>query len=185
MSETPPPLPPPTPPPLPPPPPPHLPPLSLPPSPRYKCSEEILTITAMLSVNNAIFYRPKDRAVFADNARANFFRPGGDHLTLLSVYNEVCACVRACACICVRVCMRDGLSVAVGGDRLLPAMVLRQLHTTQVRGWTLSDDQLPPFLPPPPSPPSLLPSLPPLLLFSLPSSLPPLSLLSPSLPEGL
>jgi len=26
---------------------------------KYKCSEEILTITAMLSVNNAIFYRPK------------------------------------------------------------------------------------------------------------------------------
>ena len=26
---------------------------------RYKCAEEILTITAMLSVNNAIFYRPK------------------------------------------------------------------------------------------------------------------------------
>jgi len=43
----------------------------------------------MLSVNNAIFYRPKDRIVFADNARANFFRPGGDHLSLLNVYNEV------------------------------------------------------------------------------------------------
>ncbi|KAL5467168.1 hypothetical protein EMCRGX_G031360 [Ephydatia muelleri] len=54
----------------------------------YGCSEEILTITAMLSINNAIFYRPKDRLVFADNARANFFRPGGDHLTLLNVYNE-------------------------------------------------------------------------------------------------
>ena len=26
---------------------------------RYDCSEEILTITAMLSVNNAVFYRPK------------------------------------------------------------------------------------------------------------------------------
>ena len=58
---------------------------------RYGCSEEMLTIASMLSVNNAIFYRPKDRVVFADNARANFFRPGGDHLTLLNVYNEVCA----------------------------------------------------------------------------------------------
>ena len=29
--------------------------------------------------------------MFADNARANFFRPGGDHLTLLNVYNEVYA----------------------------------------------------------------------------------------------
>lgn len=26
---------------------------------RYKCSEEIVTISAMLSVNNAVFYRPK------------------------------------------------------------------------------------------------------------------------------
>jgi pre-mRNA-splicing factor ATP-dependent RNA helicase DHX16 len=55
---------------------------------KYKCAEEILTITAMLSVNNAIFYRPKDKAVLADTARKNFFRPGGDHLTLLNVYNE-------------------------------------------------------------------------------------------------
>ena len=31
--------------------------------------------------------------LLADNARANFFRPGGDHLTLLNVYNEVCVCV--------------------------------------------------------------------------------------------
>jgi pre-mRNA-splicing factor ATP-dependent RNA helicase DHX16 len=42
----------------------------------------------MLSVNNAIFYRPKDKAVHADNARKNFFRPGGDHLTLLNVYEQ-------------------------------------------------------------------------------------------------
>nr|XP_054769577.1 pre-mRNA-splicing factor ATP-dependent RNA helicase DHX16-like [Lytechinus pictus] len=55
---------------------------------KYKCSEEILSITAMLSVNNAIFYRPKDKIVHADNARVNFFTPGGDHLTLLNVYNQ-------------------------------------------------------------------------------------------------
>lgn len=61
---------------------------------RYQCSEEILSITAMLSVNNAIFYRPKDRVVYADNARTNFFRPGGDHLTLLNIYNEVCILCR-------------------------------------------------------------------------------------------
>jgi len=42
----------------------------------------------MLSVNNAIFYRPKDKVVHADNARVNFFRPGGDHLTLLNVYDQ-------------------------------------------------------------------------------------------------
>ena len=56
---------------------------------RYKCSEEVLTIVAMLSVNSAIFYRPKDKMVHADNARMNFFLPGGDHLTLMNVYNQV------------------------------------------------------------------------------------------------
>ena len=56
---------------------------------RFKCSEEILTITAMLSVNNAIFYRPKDKIVHADTARQNFFVQGGDHLTLLNIYNQV------------------------------------------------------------------------------------------------
>lgn len=55
---------------------------------KYKCSDEILTIAAMLSVNNSIFYRPKDKIVHADTARKNFFSPGGDHLTLLNVYNQ-------------------------------------------------------------------------------------------------
>lgn len=50
--------------------------------------EQMITIIAMLSVNNAIFYRPKDKIVHADNARMNFFRPGGDHLTLLNVYDQ-------------------------------------------------------------------------------------------------
>uniref|UniRef100_A0A8C6TAP8 RNA helicase n=1 Tax=Neogobius melanostomus TaxID=47308 RepID=A0A8C6TAP8_9GOBI len=55
---------------------------------QYKCSEEVLTIAAMLSVNNSIFYRPKDKVVHADNARMNFTVPGGDHLVLLNVYNQ-------------------------------------------------------------------------------------------------
>jgi len=55
---------------------------------KYQCTEEILSICAMLSVNNAIFYRPKDKALHADNARINFFRAQGDHLTLLNVYNQ-------------------------------------------------------------------------------------------------
>uniref|UniRef100_A0A8C2GRB4 RNA helicase n=1 Tax=Cyprinus carpio TaxID=7962 RepID=A0A8C2GRB4_CYPCA len=54
----------------------------------YKCSEEILTIAAMLSVNNSIFYRPKDKVVHADNARMNFVVPGGDHIVLLNVYTQ-------------------------------------------------------------------------------------------------
>lgn len=55
---------------------------------KYKCSEEILTIAAMLSVNSAIFYRPKDKIIHADTARKNFFVPGGDHLTLLNIYSQ-------------------------------------------------------------------------------------------------
>jgi len=53
----------------------------------YKCLDQILTIVAMLSVGNSIFHRPKDRAMHADNAKQNFYRPGGDHLALLNVYN--------------------------------------------------------------------------------------------------
>ncbi|CAG2063073.1 unnamed protein product [Timema podura] len=55
---------------------------------KYKCSEEILTIASMLSVNGAIFYRPKDKLIHADTARKNFFVPGGDHLMLLNIYNQ-------------------------------------------------------------------------------------------------
>lgn len=55
---------------------------------KYECSEECLTICAMLSSGNAIFYRPKDKMVHADNAHKNFWKPGGDHLTLLNVYNQ-------------------------------------------------------------------------------------------------
>ena len=54
----------------------------------YGCVDQILTICAMLSVNNATFYRPKDKAIHADNARRNFFRPNGDHMTLLNVYSQ-------------------------------------------------------------------------------------------------
>ena len=34
------------------------------------------------------FARPKDKIIHADTARKNFFVPGGDHLTLLNVYNQ-------------------------------------------------------------------------------------------------
>lgn len=42
----------------------------------------------MLSVNNAIFYRPKDKLVHADAARKAFNHITGDHLTLMNVYNQ-------------------------------------------------------------------------------------------------
>ena len=49
------------------------------------CSDEILTIVAMLSVENP-FYRPKEKAAQADQKKAKFFQAEGDHITLLAVY---------------------------------------------------------------------------------------------------
>ncbi|XP_061611126.1 ATP-dependent RNA helicase DHX8-like isoform X2 [Phyllopteryx taeniolatus] len=51
------------------------------------CSDEMLTIVSMLSVQN-VFYRPKDKQVQADQRKAKFFQPEGDHLTLLAVFNS-------------------------------------------------------------------------------------------------
>ncbi|KAL5715520.1 RNA helicase [Ranunculus cassubicifolius] len=49
------------------------------------CSDEILTIIAMIQSGN-IFYRPREKQAEADQERTKFFQPEGDHLTLLSVY---------------------------------------------------------------------------------------------------
>jgi ATP-dependent RNA helicase DHX8/PRP22 len=49
------------------------------------CSDEILTINALLSVENP-FYRPKDKQAQADMKKAKFHQAEGDHLTLLTVY---------------------------------------------------------------------------------------------------
>ncbi|KAG1872440.1 P-loop containing nucleoside triphosphate hydrolase protein [Suillus subalutaceus] len=56
-------------------------------SPEFKCSNEILTITAMLSVPN-VWLRPSKKREEADAAKALLTVPGGDHLILLNVYNE-------------------------------------------------------------------------------------------------
>ncbi len=50
------------------------------------CAEEMLTIVAMLSVQT-VFYRPKEKQTQADQKKAKFHDPHGDHLTLLNVYN--------------------------------------------------------------------------------------------------
>uniref|UniRef100_M1AH58 RNA helicase n=1 Tax=Solanum tuberosum TaxID=4113 RepID=M1AH58_SOLTU len=51
--------------------------------------DEIISIAAMLSVGNSIFYHPKDKQVHADNARLNFHTGNvGDHIALLKVYNS-------------------------------------------------------------------------------------------------
>jgi ATP-dependent RNA helicase DHX8/PRP22 len=49
------------------------------------CASEVLTIVAMLSIQT-VFYRPKDKQAVADQKKARFFQPEGDHLTLLAVY---------------------------------------------------------------------------------------------------
>jgi ATP-dependent RNA helicase DHX8/PRP22 len=49
------------------------------------CSDEILTIVAMLSVQN-VFFRPKDKQSAADAKKSKFHQPEGDHLTFLAVY---------------------------------------------------------------------------------------------------
>ncbi|XP_069111910.1 ATP-dependent RNA helicase DHX8-like [Argopecten irradians] len=51
------------------------------------CSDEILTVVSMLSIQN-VFYRPKDKQAIADQKKAKFHQSEGDHLTLLSVYNS-------------------------------------------------------------------------------------------------
>ncbi|KAI9842936.1 MAG: DEAH-box ATP-dependent RNA helicase prp22 [Thelocarpon superellum] len=50
------------------------------------CSDEVLSIVAMLSVQT-VFYRPKEKQTQADQKKSKFHDPHGDHLTLLNVYN--------------------------------------------------------------------------------------------------
>ena len=50
------------------------------------CSEEVLSIVAMLQVQT-VFYRPKEKQQQADQKKSKFHDPHGDHLTLLNVYN--------------------------------------------------------------------------------------------------
>ncbi len=51
------------------------------------CSDEILSIVAMLSLQS-VFYRPIEKQAQADQKKAKFHDPHGDHLTLLNVYNS-------------------------------------------------------------------------------------------------
>lgn len=44
-----------------------------------------LQIIGMLSAQN-IFYRPREKQAQADQKKAKFFQPEGDHMTLLAVY---------------------------------------------------------------------------------------------------
>ncbi|KAF4353804.1 hypothetical protein G4B88_009398 [Cannabis sativa] len=55
-------------------------------SPEFNCSNEILSISAMLSVPNC-FVRPREAQKAADEAKTRFGHIDGDHLTLLNVYH--------------------------------------------------------------------------------------------------
>lgn len=55
-------------------------------SPEFNCSNEILSVSAMLSVPNC-FVRPREAQKAADEAKARFAHIDGDHLTLLNVYH--------------------------------------------------------------------------------------------------
>eukprot|EP00928_Gymnodinium_smaydae_P072633 TRINITY_DN55969_c0_g1_i1.p1 TRINITY_DN55969_c0_g1~~TRINITY_DN55969_c0_g1_i1.p1 ORF type:complete len:723 (-),score=146.68 TRINITY_DN55969_c0_g1_i1:118-2286(-) len=55
-------------------------------SPKHKCSNEMLSIAAMLSVP-MVFVRPKEHAKDADDAKNRFAHLDGDHLTLLNVFH--------------------------------------------------------------------------------------------------
>ena len=54
-------------------------------SPDFSCTQEILTIVALLSSPN-IFMRPREAAAAADASKAQFAHPDGDHATLLNAY---------------------------------------------------------------------------------------------------
>ncbi|KAK4540524.1 hypothetical protein LTR36_009162 [Oleoguttula mirabilis] len=51
------------------------------------CSDEMLSIVAMISAVQTVFHRPKEKQQVADQKKARFHDPAGDHLTLLNVYN--------------------------------------------------------------------------------------------------
>jgi pre-mRNA-splicing factor ATP-dependent RNA helicase DHX15/PRP43 len=55
-------------------------------SPEFYCSNEILSLTALLSVPQ-IFVRPASARKRADQMKALFAHPDGDHLTMLNVYH--------------------------------------------------------------------------------------------------
>ncbi|ATY65613.1 pre-mRNA splicing factor ATP-dependent RNA helicase PRP43 [Cordyceps militaris] len=55
-------------------------------SPEFYCSNEILSLTSLLSVPQ-VFVRPANNRKRADEMKAHFSHPDGDHLTMLNVYH--------------------------------------------------------------------------------------------------
>lgn len=56
---------------------------------KYEVSKDAATICAMLTTGSSVFYKPKDKAVLAETAMANFHRGSpGDHIALLTVFEQ-------------------------------------------------------------------------------------------------
>ena len=56
---------------------------------KYGAVEEVLSIVSMLGEASSLFFRPADKKIHADSARARFTnKDGGDHFTMLNVWNE-------------------------------------------------------------------------------------------------
>jgi pre-mRNA-splicing factor ATP-dependent RNA helicase DHX15/PRP43 len=53
---------------------------------RFHCTSEILTIAAIISAPQ-VFFRPREAAREADEAKKKFIHEDGDHMTLLNVYH--------------------------------------------------------------------------------------------------
>ena len=60
-------------------------------SPKHRCSSEILSIAAMLSVP-MVFDRPREASKEADEAKQRFAHLDGDHLTLLNIFHAYMRC---------------------------------------------------------------------------------------------
>lgn len=54
-----------------------------------RCSEEVLSIVAMLNIQN-VFYRPKEKMAEADAKKAKFFQPEGIIYTHMYIYERTC-----------------------------------------------------------------------------------------------
>ncbi|KAH8914597.1 P-loop containing nucleoside triphosphate hydrolase protein [Atractiella rhizophila] len=57
---------------------------------KYQCTEEVLSIVSMLQESSSLYYRPKAKKIEADNMHKNFWKPGGDHFTLLNIWKLFC-----------------------------------------------------------------------------------------------
>ena len=60
----------------------------------FSCTQEILTIAAMMQIEN-VFIMPSQQKILAQKARRKFSCQEGDHLTLLNVYNAFMQCKKS------------------------------------------------------------------------------------------